>query len=115
MAETPLAGNGWNWISDFNRDARTGAAAAAAKDQSVRSVFCQAVGCLRIRVFGDCIRALHGELFFRGFLYPVLARRLGVSTGVVLTALPFALIHEPEYKAWGPGLIIFLVGVVLTL
>lgn len=55
------------------------------------------------------------ELFFRGFLYPVLARRLGVSAGVVLTALPFALIHGPEYKAWGPVLIIFLVGVVLTL
>jgi len=55
------------------------------------------------------------ELFFRGFLYPVLARRLGVSAGVMLTALPFALIHEPEYKAWGPVLIIFLVGVVLTL
>jgi uncharacterized protein len=55
------------------------------------------------------------ELFFRGFLYPVLARRLGVSAGVLLTALPFALIHEPEYKAWGPVLIIFLVGVVLTL
>jgi hypothetical protein len=55
------------------------------------------------------------ELFFRGFLYPVLARRLGVVAGVVLTALPFALIHEPEYKAWGPVLIIFLVGVVLTL
>jgi membrane protease YdiL (CAAX protease family) len=55
------------------------------------------------------------ELFFRGFLYPVLARRLGVSAGVLLTALPFALIHEPEYKAWGPVLIIFLVGIVLTL
>jgi len=54
------------------------------------------------------------ELFFRGFLYPVLARRLGVFAGVLLTALPFALIHEPEYKAWGPVLIIFLVGLVLT-
>jgi uncharacterized protein len=54
------------------------------------------------------------ELFFRGFLYPVLARRLGVSAGVLLTALPFALIHEPEYKAWGPVLIIFVVGLVLT-
>ena len=54
------------------------------------------------------------ELFFRGFLYPVLARRLGVSVGVVLTALPFALIHQPEYKAWGPVFVIFLVGAVLT-
>jgi uncharacterized protein len=54
------------------------------------------------------------ELFFRGFLYPVLARRLGVLLGVVLTALVFAFIHVFEYKAWGPVLIIFLVGMVLT-
>lgn len=54
------------------------------------------------------------ELFFRGFLYPVLARRLGIFVGILLTAFTFALIHAPEYKAWGPVLIIFLVGVVLT-
>lgn len=54
------------------------------------------------------------ELFFRGFLYPVLARRLGVAISVVLTALIFASIHVFEYKAWGPVLIIFLIGVVLT-
>ena len=54
------------------------------------------------------------ELFFRGFLYPVLARRLGLILGVFLTAIPFALIHFFEYGAWGPVLVIFLVGVVLT-
>lgn len=54
------------------------------------------------------------ELFFRGFLYPVLAKRVGIVTSVVLTALTFAFIHVFEYKAWGPVLIIFLVGVVLT-
>lgn len=55
------------------------------------------------------------ELFFRGFLYPVLARRLGMALAVFFTALPFALIHAFEYKAWAPVLIVFLVGVVLTL
>jgi membrane protease YdiL (CAAX protease family) len=55
------------------------------------------------------------ELFFRGFLYPVLARRLGVAGGVLLTSSTFAFIHVFEYKAWAPVLIIFLVGVVLTL
>lgn len=54
------------------------------------------------------------ELFFRGFMYPVLARRLGIITSVVLTAMTFALIHAPEYHAWGPVLIVFLVGIVLT-
>lgn len=54
------------------------------------------------------------ELFFRGLLYPVLARRLGIISGIALTAFPFALIHYFEYKSWGPVLIIFLVGIVLT-
>lgn len=54
------------------------------------------------------------ELFFRGFLYPVLARRVGMAAAVFLTASIFAFIHVFEYKAWGPVLIIFLVGVVLT-
>jgi len=53
------------------------------------------------------------ELFFRGFMYPVLARRMGVMWGVLLTALPFGLIHLPQYGwAWGAALVVFLVGVV---
>ena len=55
------------------------------------------------------------ELFFRGFLYPVLARRWGVATAILLTALGFGLIHAPQLaQAWGPVLVIFLVGVALT-
>ncbi|MGB0049169.1 MAG: type II CAAX endopeptidase family protein [Terriglobales bacterium] len=55
------------------------------------------------------------ELFFRGFLYPVLARRLGLAVAVFLTALGFALLHGAQLGfAWGPVLVIFLVGVVLT-
>lgn len=53
------------------------------------------------------------ELFFRGFMYPVLARRMGAAWGIVLTALPFGLIHLPQYGwAWGAALVIVLVGVV---
>jgi membrane protease YdiL (CAAX protease family) len=55
------------------------------------------------------------ELFFRGFLYPVLARRLGIAWGIFLTALPFGLMHMPQYGyAWGPAVVIFLVGVACT-
>lgn len=53
------------------------------------------------------------ELFFRGFMYPVLARRMGPAWAIALTALPFGLIHLPQYGwAWGAALIIVLVGVV---
>jgi hypothetical protein len=56
------------------------------------------------------------ELFFRGFLYPVLARSLGFPVSVFLTALGFALLHGAQLMfSWGPVLVIFLVGLVLTM
>ncbi len=69
-----------------------------------------------LAAFGLLVAPLMEELFFRGFLYPVLARRLGVVASVVLTGLGFGLIHASQLgKAWAPVLIVFLVGVVLTL
>jgi uncharacterized protein len=65
--------------------------------------------------FAVTLGPLMEEIFFRGFLYPVVARRLGVVGGILLTALPFGLIHAFQYGyAWGAVLIIFMVGVVLT-
>jgi membrane protease YdiL (CAAX protease family) len=65
--------------------------------------------------FAVTLGPLMEELFFRGFLYPVLARRRGVVLGVIFTALPFGLVHLVQYGyAWGAVLVIFLVGVVLT-
>jgi membrane protease YdiL (CAAX protease family) len=67
-------------------------------------------------VFGTLIAPVIEELFFRGFLYPVLARRLGVVIGVVLTSVAFALIHQSQLAhAWVPLAVLFVVGVVLTL
>jgi uncharacterized protein len=65
--------------------------------------------------FAVSLGPLMEELFFRGFLYPVIARRLGAGWGILLTALPFGLIHFFQYgHSWGAVLIIFLVGIVLT-
>jgi membrane protease YdiL (CAAX protease family) len=56
------------------------------------------------------------ELFFRGFLYPVVARRFGVISGVVATSIAFGFIHAAQLAfAWGLVFIIFLVGAVLTI
>ena len=66
-------------------------------------------------VFAVSFGPLMEEFFFRGFLYPVLERRLGVVWGVLLTALPFGLLHAFQFgNAWSAVLVIFLVGVVLT-
>ena len=35
------------------------------------------------------------ELAFRGFIMPLLARSFGIAAGIILTAIPFALLHGP--------------------
>ena len=65
--------------------------------------------------FAVTLGPLMEELFFRGFLYPVVARRWGAVWGILLTALPFGLMHFFQYgNSWGAVLIVFMVGVVLT-
>ncbi|MGB0014753.1 MAG: type II CAAX endopeptidase family protein [Candidatus Sulfotelmatobacter sp.] len=64
--------------------------------------------------FAITLGPLMEEIFFRGFLYPVIARRMGVVWGIILTALPFGLMHYAQYRSWSAVLIIVLVGVVLT-
>ncbi len=69
-----------------------------------------------LSIFGVTMAPLMEELFFRGFLYPVLARRWGLPVAVLLTSAGFGLIHAPQLgRAWGPVLVVFLVGVALTL
>jgi membrane protease YdiL (CAAX protease family) len=69
-----------------------------------------------LSIFGVTMAPLMEELFFRGFLYPVLARRLGLPIAVLLTSAGFGLIHAPQLgRAWGPVMVVFLVGVALTL
>jgi hypothetical protein len=66
-------------------------------------------------IFAISFGPLMEELFFRGFLYPVLARRLGVVFSVLLTGAGFGLLHATQLGfAWAPVLIIFLVGVALA-
>ena len=69
-----------------------------------------------LSLFGMTLAPLIEELFFRGFLYPVLARRIGVVLSVLFTAIGFSLIHVPQLaQAWGPVLIVFIIGLALTI
>jgi membrane protease YdiL (CAAX protease family) len=69
-----------------------------------------------VSLFGLTFAPLLEELFFRGFLYPVLARRFGVAIAVLVTSAGFSLIHAAQLgQAWGPVLVIFMVGLALTI
>jgi membrane protease YdiL (CAAX protease family) len=54
------------------------------------------------------------ELFFRGFLYPVLARKTGAVFGILVTSAAFGLLHGAQLGYSWAVLIIFFVGFALT-
>jgi membrane protease YdiL (CAAX protease family) len=52
------------------------------------------------------------ELLFRGFLFPLLKRSLGAWPGIVVTAIPFALLHGAQSEwAWQNLVVIGVAGV----
>jgi membrane protease YdiL (CAAX protease family) len=86
------------------------------KELPIDSFFRTPAEAWALSILSITLAPLMEEFFFRGFLYPVLARRLGLPIAVFLTALAFALLHVAQLGfAWGPVLVIFLVGVVLTM
>ena len=86
------------------------------KELPIDSFFRTPAEAWALSILSVTLAPLMEELFFRGFLYPVLARRLGLPVAVFVTALAFALLHGAQLMfSWGPVLVIFLVGIVLTI
>jgi len=62
---------------------------------------------LLVGTLGITLAPLFEELTFRGFLQPLLVRSLGAAAGILLTAVPFGLLHFQEYgNSWRHALII---------
>jgi uncharacterized protein len=62
-------------------------------------------------IFAVVLGPLCEELAFRGFLLPVLMRSFGRLAGIFLSALPFALLHGPEYSwSWKHITLIAIAG-----
>jgi membrane protease YdiL (CAAX protease family) len=85
------------------------------KSLPIYKMFGTTASAYTLAAYGILIAPLIEELFFRGFLFPVLVRRSGVFTAVLLTSLAFMLIHASQLGgAWAPLLILLFVGTVLT-
>ncbi|MBZ5698630.1 MAG: CPBP family intramembrane metalloprotease [Acidobacteriia bacterium] len=66
-------------------------------------------------VLGVLVAPLVEETIFRGFLYPVIARRLGIAAGVIVTGILFGSMHAAQlWGGWGQIALLILVGIVLT-
>jgi membrane protease YdiL (CAAX protease family) len=74
------------------------------------NLFQSRAGVLMLMFFGVCVAPLVEEMMFRGFLYPVVARRLGIAVSVVFTGILFGTFHA--LQLWpAKGLIALLMGV----
>ena len=64
-----------------------------------------------VALFGVTLGPLFEELFFRGFLQPLLVRSLGAVPGILVAAVPFGLLHFQEYgNSWRHAVLISLAG-----
>jgi membrane protease YdiL (CAAX protease family) len=64
-----------------------------------------------IGIFGVTLGPLAEELAFRGFLQPLLVRSMGALPGILLSALPFGLLHYSEYgNSWRHVVLICAAG-----
>ena len=81
----------------------------------VEKLYSTTAGTYLLAAFGILIAPAVEEVFFRGLLYPALARWTGVAASVALTGGAFAMLHGPQLNwAWLPLIVIFGVGVTLT-
>ena len=90
-------------------------------------------GAWMLMAFGITLAPLTEELAFRGFLLPSLmnvfrwlerrgsmsetsVRLIGIPLAIVLTSIPFAMVHAEQVSgSWGPLLLIGMVSVVLCI
>jgi uncharacterized protein len=64
-----------------------------------------------LAVFATTLGPLCEELAFRGFFLPLLVRSFGPIAGIFIIAVPFALLHGPQYSwAWQQMVLITLVA-----
>lgn len=85
------------------------------KKLPIQDLFQTRVSVMLVAATAILIAPLVEETIFRGFLYPVLARSLGISAGVILTGVLFGLMHAMQLSGgYGQIGLLMVVGIVLT-
>ena len=82
----------------------------------IEELFKSRVGAFLLMGMAVLIAPLVEETVFRGYLYPLFAKNLGVAPGVVITGVLFGLMHAPQLGwTWGLVTMLITVGIVFTL
>jgi len=85
------------------------------KTLPITELFKDRPSALFLAAFAVLVAPFMEEIFFRGFLYPALARWTGPAVAVLITASAFTVIHGAQLGySWAALMPIFIVGATLT-
>jgi len=85
----------------------------APESVSIQKLITDRASLIAVVTFTVLIAPIFEELVFRGFLLPLLARSLGPWLGILLTAVPFALLHIATYGwVWQIIVVVGIAGIV---
>ena len=67
---------------------------------------------LIVMLFAVVLGPIYEELFFRGFLFPLLAKSFGAAAGILLSSVLFGLLHGAQNRwAWQQITLVGIAGV----
>ena len=85
------------------------------KQLPIQVLFADRRSVLYLMAYGLLVAPVAEETVFRGFVYPVLARKFGIFAGITLTGILFGLVHAPQlWGGWGQIATLVAVGMALT-
>lgn len=79
-------------------------------DMPIREYLNDRLSIAMLFLFATTLGPLCEELAFRGFFLPLVMRSLGPVAGVFVAALPFALLHGPQYGWSGRHVLLILLA-----
>ena len=81
----------------------------------IQELFKSRTGAMLLMAMAVFVAPLVEETVFRGYLYPLFAKSLGVLPGILITGLLFGLMHGAQL-GWTSGLValLTLVGIIFT-
>jgi membrane protease YdiL (CAAX protease family) len=81
----------------------------------IQEIFKNRTGALLLMSMAVLVAPLVEETVFRGYLYPLFAKSLGVFPGIVITGALFGLMHGSQLGwTWGLVILLTVVGMIFT-
>ena len=117
----PIAGKGSPWMYFFSGcGLAIFVAIASSRIKNVdhvpiQELFKSRTGAMLLMAMAVFVAPLVEETVFRGYLYPLFAKSLGVLPGILITGALFGLMHGAQLGwTWGLVALLTLVGVIFT-